>query len=220
MSAHVLWICLIAAAGFTPDGGQTDRIASALPKARALMDAGQAREAVAALEALNLSDEPRVAHLLGVAAYHADDFTRAIDLLSPLPSRFEEGSPERREVVQVLGLSLFLAGRLADAVPHLESTRRWAPNNLELAHILGQAYVQIGRLDEARAQFAQAFGVAPGSAGAHLVTAQMMIRGEPGGRGAEARAREGRETASGQPAARPARALPGPVRRVHRAHAP
>jgi tetratricopeptide (TPR) repeat protein len=178
MSAHVLWICLVAAAGFAAGTSQADRIAGALAKARALIDAGQAREAVAALEALGLSDEPRVAHLLGVAAYHADDYTRAIDLLSPLPSRFEEGSTERREVVQVLGLSLFLAGRLADAVPHLEATRRWASNNLELAHILGQAYVQTGRLDEARAQFARAFGVAPGSAAAHLVTAQMMIRGQ------------------------------------------
>jgi tetratricopeptide (TPR) repeat protein len=166
----------------TPESGsgasQADRVASALAEARALIDAGQARKAVVALEGLERQDDPRVAHLLGVAAYHADDYARAIAILTPITSRFEPGTTERHEVVQVLGLSLFLAGRLADAVPHLEATREWAADNLELAHILGQAYLQTGRIEQARGEFARTFGVAPGSAAAHLVTAQMMIRGQ------------------------------------------
>jgi tetratricopeptide (TPR) repeat protein len=148
----------------------------ALKAARASIDAGQPREAIARLERLGRTDDPRVAQLLGVAAYHADDYPRAIALLSPLLDRLPPDSPERRESVQVLGLSLFLSGRNADAIPHLEATRAWASDNLELGHILGQAYLQTGRVDAARGVIARTFDVAPDSAAASLVTAQMMIR--------------------------------------------
>src|SRR4029078_11606341 len=135
--------------------------------ARALIDAGKSREAIARLDALGHIDNPRISHLLGVAAYHADDYTRAIAVLTPLENRFPEGSSERHEVVQVLGLSLFLAGRLEDAIPKLEATRAWASSNLELAHILGQAYLQVGRTAAARAAFARTFGGRQDSAAGH-----------------------------------------------------
>ena len=141
-----------------------------------LVDAGKPKDALAKLDALDRRDDPRVAHLLGVAAYHADDYARAISTLGPLENRFPDGSIERREIVQVLGLSLFLAGRLEEAIPKLEATRAWAATNLELAHILGQAYLQTGKFGPARQTFARAFNVAEDSAAAHLVTAQMMIR--------------------------------------------
>ena len=195
MIAQPRWMCAAVLAGVTvcgfgragllaeratqarvkPEGAPDTRVAS-IAAARALIDKGQARRAVEMLEALDGAGDPRVAHLLGVAAYHADDYVRAIAVLSPLATRFADGSTERREIVQVLGLSLFLAGRLADAIPHLEATRDWAANNLELAHILGQAYVQTGRVDAARTEFARTFSVPAGSAAAYLVTAQMMIR--------------------------------------------
>jgi tetratricopeptide (TPR) repeat protein len=144
--------------------------------ARALVDEGRPRDAVAKLEALGHADDPRVAHVLGVAAYHADDYARAIAALIPVETRFREESVERREIVQVLGLSLFLAGRLSEAIPRLEATRGWAPANLELGHILGHAYLQTGQIDRARDAFARTFNVKPASAAAHLLTAQMMIR--------------------------------------------
>lgn len=152
---------------------QTD---PALTAARSLIDAGKPREAIAKLDALGRPDDPRIAHLLGVAAYHADDYARAISVLGPIENRFPDGSLERREIVQVLGLSLFLSGRLEDAVPKLEATRTWAAANLELAHILGQAYLQTGRIPAARQSFARIYDVPDDSAAAHLVTAQMMIR--------------------------------------------
>ena len=137
---------------------------------------GPPREAIGKLDALGRPDDPRIAHLLGVAAYHADDYARAIATLGPLENKFPDGSIEHREIVQVLGLSLFLAGRLDEAIPKLEATRAWAATNLELAHILGQAYLQTGRIGPARQAFARTFNVAEDSAAAHLVTAQMMIR--------------------------------------------
>jgi tetratricopeptide (TPR) repeat protein len=157
--------------------GPGDRqIEEAVAAARALVDAGKPREAIATLETIGRTDDPRMAHLIGVAAYHADDYARAIATLTPLEKRFPEGSTERHEIVQVLGLSLFLAGRLEESVPKLEATREWAATNLELAHILGQAYLQTGRTAAARQAFARTFNVAEDSAAAYLVTAQMMIR--------------------------------------------
>ena len=88
------------------------------------------------------------------------------------------GSLERREAMQVLGLSYYLAGRLREALPLLEETRQWARDNSELGHVLGLAYIQTQQPDKARAVIAETFGVGPSSAAAHLYTAQLMIRVE------------------------------------------
>jgi tetratricopeptide (TPR) repeat protein len=100
---------------------------------------------------------------------------RAIQHLSPLVARLPDNSMERREAVQVLGLSSFLAGRFAAALPWLEATRGWS-ENAEVSYILGQAYVQTQQADRARAVFASTYGVPADSAAAHLLTAQMMVR--------------------------------------------
>ena len=152
-------------------------LAAALSAARTSIDEGRPREAVQLLSAWP-ADDPRVAHLLGVASYHADDYARAIDLLAPLVDRFPPDSLERRETIQVLGLSYYVAGRLAEAVPLLEQTRVWAAGNMELAQVLGMAYIQTQQPEKARAALAGAFGVEPDSAGARLLAAQMMVRVE------------------------------------------
>lgn len=153
---------------------------AALIEARRLIDAGEPRQAVDVLKTLaaepGSSTEARIAHLLGVAHYHGGDANRAVETLTPIVDRLPEGSIERREAEQVLGLSAFLAGRFAEAVPWLERTRAWAPDNLQLAHALGQAYIQTGRAEAARAVFAPLYGVAAESAGGHLIAAQMMVR--------------------------------------------
>lgn len=144
-------------------------------EARTLINQGKPKEALEKLQALEATD-PRVPYLRGVAYYHADDYPRAIAALSPVVGRLQDGSIERREAVQVLGLSLYLAGRLVEALPWLEQTRTWATDNLELAYILGNVYVQTQKPDEARGAFARLFGVAKDSAAAHLIAAQMMTR--------------------------------------------
>jgi tetratricopeptide (TPR) repeat protein len=157
--------------------GQTDR-AKVLADARRAINDGKPGEAVAQLEALGAADSPEVAHLIGVAAYHADDYAKAIAMLGGVIDKLPADSIERREAVQVLGLSLFITGRYADALPHLEATRRWATDNMELGYVLGQAYIQLGNADRAREALASVFGVPPASPGAHLLAAQMMIRVE------------------------------------------
>jgi tetratricopeptide (TPR) repeat protein len=146
-----------------------------LTEARALINQGKPKVALEKLQALEATD-PRVPYLRGVAHYHADDYPQAIAALLPVVGHLHDGSIERREAVQVLGLSLYLAGRLVEALPWLEQTRAWAADNLELAYILGNIYVQTQKPDEARGAFARLFGVAKDSAAAHLIAAQMMTR--------------------------------------------
>jgi tetratricopeptide (TPR) repeat protein len=148
-------------------------VSPVLVEARGLIDAGNAK---AAIEKLRHLDEPRARQLLGVAYYHADDHQAAIDTLTPVVAALGEASIERREAVQVLGLSLYLTGRLAEALPFLEQTAQWATDNAQLNYVLANAYIQLRATDKACTAVARVFGVAPDSAAAHLLTAQMMVR--------------------------------------------
>jgi tetratricopeptide (TPR) repeat protein len=149
-----------------------------LAEARALIDGGDPRAAIRKLEALNRSADPRVALMLGVASYHANDHARAIEHLSPVIDQLPADSLAQREAIQVLGLAHYLAGHLAAAIPLLERTRAFSPHNAELAYVLGMACVQTRRIECARESFARMFRVEAKSAAAHLVTAQMMLRVE------------------------------------------
>jgi tetratricopeptide (TPR) repeat protein len=154
------------------------QVKAVLVDARKLVDDGKPREAVARLETLDTS-VPEVARLLGVAYYHSDEYQRAIKQLVPLvstPGTLPEGSIERREAIQVLGLCYYLTGRYPEAIPFLEETRVWAQDNLELGYILGLAYIQARQPDAARISLARTFRLPPDSAGAHVIAAQMMLR--------------------------------------------
>jgi tetratricopeptide (TPR) repeat protein len=153
---------------------------STLSAARRLINDGQPRQAIEQLEPLKAGADAalqaQIDLLLGVAYYHADDPARAVELLTPVVDRLPADSVSRREAEQVLGLSAVVIGRFADAIPRLEATRKWASDNQELAYALAQAYVQTQRPDPARATVASIYGVPAGSAAAHLLAAQLMIR--------------------------------------------
>jgi tetratricopeptide (TPR) repeat protein len=148
----------------------------ALIEARKLIDAGQPRAAIDKLIALGDEGNPLVAELLGVAYFHANDPARAIGHLTPAVTRLGPGSLERREAVQVLGLSHYLAGHLAESIPYLEEVRALVPDDVKLAYTLGMAYAQTRQPDKAREAFARTFQVAPDSAAGHLIAGQMMNR--------------------------------------------
>ena len=180
-------ICLVVLACLVPTRGAEGRgavqagapaeaSAATLAEARALINQDQPAAAIEKLRPLDATGRLDVALLLGVAYYHANDHARAIERLAPIVDKLPEGSIEQREAVQVLGLSYFLAGRFADALPRLEATRLWAAENAELGYVLGQAYTQTHQPDKARQAFARTFGVAENSASANLLAAQMMIR--------------------------------------------
>jgi tetratricopeptide (TPR) repeat protein len=155
-----------------------DPAAPALAAARAQIAEGKPQAAIDALKSFDPAADPRVGHLLGVAHYHANQQARAIELLTAAVDRLPPGSIEKVEATQVLGLSLYLSGRVADALPYLERTREALPDNTELAYVLGMAYIQTRQVEKARQAWARSFGVKEASAAAHLLTAQMMIRGQ------------------------------------------
>ena len=156
--------------------------ATTLAEARRLINAGQPARAIEQLKTIAADQDPAVqlqaGLLLGVAHYHADDPAKAVEVLAPIVDGLPRDSIERREAEQVLGLAAVVVGRYAEAVPRLEATRRWAPDNMQLAYALAQAYLQTRQVDGARAVLAELFKVAPQSAAAHLITAQMMTRFE------------------------------------------
>jgi tetratricopeptide (TPR) repeat protein len=149
--------------------------AATVASIRQLIHTGQVGQARARLQEFEAGD-PVVAYLHGLAAYHADEHQKAVEALLPVTSKLPPGTLERREAEQVLGLSLYAAGRLAEALPYLEATRGWAHDNVELHYFLGLAYLQTGKVDAARTALAVTFAVKPESAAAHLTTAQMLIR--------------------------------------------
>lgn len=173
----VVLFAVLLVVSAAPRALTADAIDTAAAEARALLSQDKPQAAIERLGGLDPAD-PRIGLVLGVAQYHADLTTAAIGTLAPLLARLPEASLERREAVQVLGLSHYLAGHLAEAVPLLEQTWLWAKDNLELNQILGNIYIGSQKPERARECFARAFGVAPESAAAHLLAAQMMIRFE------------------------------------------
>lgn len=170
----VILLCGLAAQSFAQ--AQPDPIATTLTEARALINEGNVKAAVAKLQSLPDATEVRVGCLLGVAYYHTGELPRAIETLAPIVDKLPQDSAQRREVVQTLGLAYYITGRVADSIPFLEQTNAWAPNNHELSYALGMACLQTRRTEKARESFARVFRVASDSPAAHLVTAQMMIR--------------------------------------------
>ena len=180
-AAALIWMGAVSAQTLpsshsTVASQESATVAAALADARKLIDAGQPRAAIEKLQKLDARANPRVAELLGVAFYHANDPARAIETLTAALELLEHDSPERREAVQVLGLSHYLAGHLAEAIPYLEEVRPFAPDDIKLAYALGMAYAQTRQTDKARESFARTFGLSPTSAAAHLIAGQMMNR--------------------------------------------
>src|SRR5262245_64851241 len=100
--AYILF-CGFAAQSFAQT--QPDPISTALAEARALINEGKGKAAVAKLQSLPDVKEIRVAHLLGVAYYQAGEFPRAIETLAPIADKLPPDSAQRREAVQTLGMS-------------------------------------------------------------------------------------------------------------------
>lgn len=100
----------------------------------------------------------------------------AITLLQPLVAQLPKESADRREAAQVLGLSHYLAGHIAESIPYLEEVRETAPADMKLAYALAMAYAQTRQPDKARTSIARTFQLPADSASAYLLTGQMMNR--------------------------------------------
>jgi len=183
--ALFLWVC--AATGIAQQAGQADtsqtapgvsaQVAPDIVQARKLTEQGKFDEAIADLEGLETS-APNTKGLdleLGTAYYKKGDFPKAIEHLKRASSA-DAGSSE---AAQLLGLSYYLGGHPADAIPLLEKVQGWFPRaNVDAAYILGICYIQTKDYPQARKAFARMFEVPPDSAASYLFTARMLFRQE------------------------------------------
>jgi tetratricopeptide (TPR) repeat protein len=140
-----------------------------------LLELGKYSEALIQLDDLQKQTPPPsgLAHEFGVAYYKKGDYPNAI---SNLRKALEE-APDDGETTQLLGLSLYLGGKPADAIPYLQKVQSWYPRaNIDASYILGIAYIQTKQYPQARAAFANMFNVPPDSAPAYLFCARMLLR--------------------------------------------
>jgi tetratricopeptide (TPR) repeat protein len=145
--------------------------------ARRLIQQGKTAEGLAQLQQMAVADPGMkgLSHELGIAYYKGGDYVKAIDAFQ----KAVQEDPEDKEATQLLGLSNYLAGRPADAIPLLERVQGWYPRaNVDASYILGVAYIQTKDYPKARVAFARMFDVAPDSAAAYLFTARVLLRQE------------------------------------------
>lgn len=146
-------------------------------EARRLCEHGQCDEAITRLQELASQTPPPagVAHELGIAYYKKGDYLKAAENLKQSLAQ----NPKDDEAVQLLGLSYYLAGRPADAIPYLEKVQTWYPRaNVDAAYILGICYIHSKDYPQARITFAKMFDVKPDSAASYMFTARMLFRQE------------------------------------------
>jgi len=148
---------------------------SVFAQAHRLVQEGRYDDAISQLQALEMqTPKPAgLAHQIAAVYYKKSDYVKATEYWK----QALEQNPKDDEAVQLLGLSLYLAGRPAEAVPYLEKVQTWFPSaNVDAAYILGVCYIQAKDYPKAREAFARMFGLPPDSAASYLLTARMLLR--------------------------------------------
>ena len=180
MRRHSLLVVLVASlllCGFSFSAARTcaPQTDSTFAGPQRLLEQGKFAEAIAALEELRKS-KPELQGLsreLGIAYYRKGDYLNAVTNLQ----RAIKEDPNDSEATQLIGLSLYLAGKPGEAIPYLEKVQSWYPNaNVDAAYILGVSYIQTKNYPQARVAFAKMFGVPADSAASYLFTARMLLR--------------------------------------------
>jgi tetratricopeptide (TPR) repeat protein len=174
-----LVLCLVLTASFLtlPAGNFSAQQQADSPFAasRRLLEQGKFAEAIESLNALAKSapDLKGLARELGIAYYRKGDYVNAVLNFQ----RSLKENPDDGEATQLTGLSLYLAGKPAEAIPYLEKVQSWYPSaNVDASYILGVSYIQTKSYPQARAAFAKMFGVPTDSAASYLFTARMLLR--------------------------------------------
>ena len=147
--------------------------------ARQLVQQGKYDEAIVELQRLSLSlsetQRKGLARELGIAYYKKADYARAVDSFK----RALQENPKDSESIQMLGLSYYLGGQAAEAIPFLQQVQTWYPRaNVDAAYVLGQCFIQTKDYPRARNAFAKMFNLQPESAASYLLTARMLFRQE------------------------------------------
>lgn len=141
------------------------------------MQQGKIDDAIAELQSMEARDPAAkgLALEIGTAYYKKSDYPKAVEYFKKTIS----SDPANEEAAQLLGLSYYLSGHPADAIPLLERVQRWYSRaNVDAAYILGVCYIQTKNYEQARKSFGKMFDVPGDSAAAYLFTARMLLRQE------------------------------------------
>ncbi len=144
---------------------------------RQLLQQGKYDEALTQLQQLAEKNPglKGLSHELGTAYYKKSDYIRAINSFKQALQQ----DAQDNEAVQLLGLSYYLSGRPAEAIPYLERVQAWFPRaNVDASYILGLCYIQTKDYSQARKAFAKMFDVSSDSPASYLFTARMLFRQE------------------------------------------
>ena len=177
----LLWTCVPCGLAQQPNQTQSAQPAPSLApefaQSRKLLQLGKLDDAIAELHSLE-ANNPGMKGLdleLGAAFYKKSDYNQAIEYLK----KARAADPGNNEAVQLLGLSYYLGGHPADAIPLLERVQTWYPRaNVDASYILGICYIQTKDYPHARGAFAKMFDVPADSAASYLFTARMLLRQE------------------------------------------
>jgi tetratricopeptide (TPR) repeat protein len=116
-----------------------------------------------------------VERLRGIIFYQRDQLPQAADAFSKAIAQ----DANDRESTEMVGVTLFRLGRPQDAIPYLEKAHAAVQNaNVDPQYVLGLAYSDVGRYDDARHAFAAQYGFAPDSAEAYLLAGRLFLRRE------------------------------------------
>jgi tetratricopeptide (TPR) repeat protein len=124
-------------------------------------------------------------HQAALAAYRQHKFADAASQFSEAVKAEDPGSAEYGESVLLLGMSLYLQSKYADAIPWLEKAVAGKGSTPEAAYMLGNACILTQQTDKAVKAFAKLFQVGSDSATAHLTTARMMMHQDLAGEAAK-----------------------------------
>jgi tetratricopeptide (TPR) repeat protein len=109
---------------------------------------------------------------LGIAYYRSGKLMDAEHAFAAAMTQ----DPNDLESIQLRGLTLYRLGQPDAAIPYLERVRQWMPSaNADANHVLGLAYMNARRYDDARGAFAAQYGVSPNSAAAWLLEGTMLL---------------------------------------------
>ncbi len=142
-----------------------------------LIATGQDEKALQELQALRTAQAglPGLDRLEGDALYDLGRLAEAEKAFGRAVAR-DAGD---QAAAQMEGLTLFRLGRPAEAIPLLEKSHTFGPQNkADPTYVLALCYVDTRRYDEARHAFAAQYGFPPDGAAAYLLAARMLLRRE------------------------------------------
>jgi tetratricopeptide (TPR) repeat protein len=143
--------------------------------AQALAAKGRLDQAMNVLNQLAAqTPEPAgVERLRGIIYYQRDQLAQAADAF--LKAIAQDAGD--RESTEMEGVTLFRLGRPQDALPYLEKAHAAVQTaNVDPQYVLGLAYSDLGRYDDARHAFAAQYGFADDSAEAYLLAGRLFLR--------------------------------------------